>query len=70
MIDSSANLVMPSCASGVSGPSPNPLCVYDKGRGMSISVAGSEVKSTYAPFFHSSVVEKDFYYHKVRGRGR
>lgn len=67
--DSNSTLTLPACADGTSGPSPAPLCAYDKGRGMNISIGGTEIKSTYAPFFHSDSAGKDFFYYKSTSRG-
>lgn len=68
-VDTSANLTIAPCSDGTSGPSPAPLCSYDKGRGMNISIGGTEIKSTYAPFYHSDIVGKDFFYYKSPSRG-
>jgi len=68
-LDTGARLSLPPCADGISGLSPDPLCVYDKGRGMSISIGESEIKPTYTPFFESEISAKSFFYHKVRDRG-
>lgn len=68
-VDAISKLSPTPCASGASGPSPAPLCAYDKGRGMNIYVGGSEIKSTYTSFFHSTVSNKDFFYYKSPDRG-
>lgn len=70
-VDSITRLsVTPLCAPGTSGPSPAPLCSYNEGRGMNITVGGTEIKSTYAPFYYSEVSHKDFFYYKSSGRGQ
>jgi type IV secretion system protein VirB6 len=66
----SANiLALQSCPANANGSSTNPPCFYDKGRGMKIIAANREIKSTFTPFIHSDLTQKDFFYYKSDGEG-
>lgn len=68
-LDVVAPLTIMPCPANVSGPSASTLCSYDRGRGMNITLGGTEIKTTYAPFFHSDIADKDFFYYKSSSRG-
>ncbi|MBA2628571.1 MAG: type IV secretion system protein [Rickettsiaceae bacterium] len=56
------NLV--SCSESSNGKDNNPLCYYDKGRGMKFAVGGTTIKEVTEKFVNSSFTGKDFFYHK------
>lgn len=53
-----------SCADGTDGRDNNPLCYYDKGRGMTFKVGGTIIKPAAEKFITSSASGKDFFYYK------
>lgn len=53
-----------SCSDSASGKDNNPLCYYDKGRGIRIVVGGTTVKDTAEKFVRSPYTGKDFFYYK------
>ncbi|MGV2333236.1 MAG UNVERIFIED_CONTAM: hypothetical protein LVR18_03605 [Planctomycetaceae bacterium] len=57
IIDALGPVGLPSCDNNIKGFSPFPLCMYDKGRGMTINIGTKEVKSIYTPFVHSPFLE-------------
>ena len=52
------------CPDSANGKDNNPLCYYDKGRGMVIGVGGTAFKDVTEKFVHSNFSGKDFLYHK------
>jgi type IV secretion system protein VirB6 len=57
-----------ACANNVTGLN-NPICYYDKGRGMRIRVGGNTVKDTYAPFVTSNISGKHFLHYLSNSNG-
>ncbi|MDP4709037.1 MAG: type IV secretion system protein, partial [Rickettsiaceae bacterium] len=53
-----------ACADGASGNNNNPICYYNKGRGMTLSVGGTTIKPITEKFITSSFTGKDFFYYK------
>jgi len=53
-----------SCSQSANGKDNNPLCYYDKGRGMKFAVGGTTIKEVTEKFVNSSFTGKDFFYHK------
>lgn len=53
-----------ACADGANGQDNSPLCYYDKGRGITLSVGGTTVKPIAEKFVHSAFTGKDFFYYK------
>lgn len=52
------------CADGANGRNNTPLCYYDKGRGMSITVNNNSVKDMQDSFKTSPFTGVDFFYYK------
>ncbi len=52
------------CADSANDKNNNPVCYYDKGRGLTLSVGGTTIKSTTQSFIHSDFTDKDFFYYK------
>ncbi len=48
------------CGDAATGKQP---CLYDKGRGMKITIGGSSVKDTHNPFVHSDFTGQNFFYY-------
>lgn len=55
---------MPACLDNTTGMNNDPICHYDLGRGMAVSVGGTTVKSETQKFSHSPFTGKDFFYYK------
>jgi type IV secretion system protein VirB6 len=53
-----------SCAESSNGKDNNPLCYYDKGRGMKFAIGGTTIKEVTEKFVNSSFTGKDFFYYK------
>jgi len=53
-----------ACADGATGDNNNPICYYNKGRGMTLSVGGTTIKPIADKFITSSFTGKDFFYYK------
>lgn len=47
----------------------HPMCYYDKGRGMKISLSGSTIKDTYTPFITSNISSKNFIHYLAGSDG-
>lgn len=60
---------IPSCPSMSNTPNLYPLCSYDKGRGMRITVSGKQIKSEAETFIHSDFTNKDFLYYQADASG-
>lgn len=52
------------CADGANGRDNDPLCYYNKGRGISFAVGGTVIKKSEESFVSSSTSGKDFLYYK------
>lgn len=68
MINNVSNPI-PSCADGLNTNNLSSLCVYDKGRGMNVTINGQIIKSEKDSFIHSSFTNKDFLYYESSGLG-
>jgi type IV secretion system protein VirB6 len=44
-------------------------CLYDRGRGMQITIGGNIVKKTEQPFTHSEFTQEDFFYYDANANG-
>ncbi len=53
-----------SCPESANGKDNDPLCYYDKGRGLKLSVGGTTIKEINEKFVNSPFTGKDFFYHK------
>ena len=53
-----------SCSESADGKDNNPLCYYDKGRGIKFAVSGTTIKEITEKFVNSPFTGKDFFYHK------
>jgi type IV secretion system protein VirB6 len=53
-----------SCADGANGQDNNPVCYYDKGRGLTFAIGGTVIKKDKESFVSSSTSGKDFFYYK------
>ncbi len=53
-----------SCPESANGKDNNPLCYYDKGRGLKLAVGGTTIKEINEKFVNSPFTGKDFFYHK------
>ncbi len=53
-----------SCPESANGKDNDPLCYYDKGRGLKLSVGGTTIKEINEKFVSSPFTGKDFFYHK------
>ncbi len=56
--------IMEICPDASNGMDNDPSCKYNFGRGMILSVGGTEIKSETQKFIHSPFTGKDFFYHK------
>ncbi|XVN43618.1 MAG: type IV secretion system protein [Candidatus Rickettsia vulgarisii] len=54
----------PSCPSAANGKDNDPLCFYDQGRGMKITVGGHVIKKESESFVYSPLMSKSFLYYK------
>ena len=52
------------CADSANGKANDPVCYYDKGRGVQIKLAGTTIKPITEKFAHSDVNNGDFFYYK------
>lgn len=55
--------VINNCVDGTNGLT-NPLCFYDKGRGMRITIGNQIIKKEESSFFTSDFLDKSFLYYK------
>ena len=53
-----------SCPESANGKDNDPLCYYDKGRGLKLAVGGTTIKEINEKFVNSPFTGKDFFYHK------
>lgn len=53
-----------SCLDGANGQDNNPLCYYDQGRGMKVTVGGTTIKPIAEKFVRSPFTGKEFFYYK------
>jgi len=53
-----------SCPESANGKDNDPLCYYDKGRGLKLAVGGTTIKEINEKFVSSPFTGKDFFYHK------
>ncbi|RTK92053.1 MAG: hypothetical protein EKK61_06550, partial [Rickettsiales bacterium] len=58
-----------SCTDTANGKDNIPLCYYDKGRGIQITVGGTTVKAVNEKFMTSSFTGKDFFYYNSSVNG-
>ncbi|HJK87122.1 MAG TPA: type IV secretion system protein [Candidatus Megaira endosymbiont of Nemacystus decipiens] len=54
-----------SCADSSSGKNNDPLCYYDKGRGMNIGISGNTIKSMTEKFKYSPFSDREFFYYRA-----
>jgi type IV secretion system protein VirB6 len=60
---------LPSCPNGLATSTLTSLCLYDKGRGMRVSVGNVQLKTEVESFVHSDFLNRDFLYYEADSSG-